>query len=135
MSANTFTTAGAFLVSDPTERVAGETPLIEFTVVDNAWNEKRYLPKFITVSVAADSAMGRTARLLKAKEAVTVSGRLDVRTYQDKSGNTKLAFAIDRPSMLVPAADMRERRAAAGAEAPAEEAAPAEAPKKNAWDA
>jgi hypothetical protein len=139
VSANHFTTAGAFLVSDPTERIAGETPLIEFTVVDNAWNEKRYLPKFITVSCAADSAMGRTARLLRAKEPVTVGGRLDFRTYQDKNGNTRVAFAIDRPTLLVPSADMRERRAAAGVQEEAaptpEPAAPPEAPRKNAWDA
>lgn len=101
MSANTFTTSGAFLVGDPEERLAGETPLVEFTCVDNAWNEKRYKAKFITVSCSGK--MAEVARQLRAKDAVTVSGRLDYRTYPGRDGNERVAFEIQFPTMLVPA--------------------------------
>lgn len=124
MSANHFVTSGAFLVSDPEERLAGETPLVEFTVVDNAWNEKRYKAKFITVSTSGK--MADVARLLRAKDPVTVGGRLDYRTYTGRDGNERVAFEIQRPDMLVPGIDVRTRKG----EAPAEEAPAEETPRE-----
>lgn len=123
MSANTFTTSGAYLVDDPEERLlpgrdgAEPTPAIEFTIVDNAWNEKRYKAKFITVTCTGK--MMDTARQLRAKDPVTVAGRLDYRTYKGNDGNERVAFDIGFPQFLVPGVS-REVLAARGGEPAAE---------------
>lgn len=132
MSANQYSLFGAYLTSDPEERLAGETPLVEFTVVDNAWNEKRYLPKF--VAVTCSGKMADTARQLRKGDQVSVSGRLDVRTFEGKDRKTRLAFQIERPTTLTPHVDLRARASAPEDLSSATPDEPQSAPTPNSWD-
>lgn len=112
MGSNAIVITGARLTADPQDRLAGETPLVEITVVDNAWNEKRYRSKFVTCSFSG--RMAEQARLLKKGDQVTVGGRLDYRTYEANDRTTRVAFEIQRPTIFEPHVDLRTRLPSGG---------------------
>ena len=124
MSDNRFVASNVRLVSDPktkTIKVKGqEKSLIEITFADNAWNEKRFGTKFITATFAAGSRNGdKAAALRKGSVILTISGRLDFRTYEAGEGRkkeTRVAFEIQYPELFE----------VAKATAPVEETAPAD---------
>jgi single-stranded DNA-binding protein len=123
MSQNQYVLVGAYLVEDPkTRTIEGkkgkqDRHLVSIKVVDNAWDEKRYLPKFVEVTFDQGRFDGEKALKLKKGDQVSVSGRLDVRTYEvDKKGSktkkeTRLAFEIQYPTSLTVHTDIRNRGA------------------------
>jgi hypothetical protein len=107
MSNNQYQAINVRLTKDPvvkTIKVKGkEKDLVEIHFVDNAWDEKRFLAKFVVATFGADTRDGKRAAALKKGAPISVGGRLDVRTYEAGEGRkkeTRLAFEIQYPSFL-----------------------------------